>query len=98
MKLPIGYQYNLNSLKVIEVKDSFLTLEKKVRECQKESIGDCSTTKFLNSLLNKCQCLPFQLKFLYDEVKKNLELMHLPVILKYLQLKIFRTYIICYSF
>ena len=60
-------------MKIIEVTDSFLTLKKMARGCQKESKEDCSTNKYISSLIKECQCLPFQLKFL-DEVtqhKKN---------------------------
>ena len=53
--------FNLNSLKEIVNKNSFLTLEKNIRGCQEESYDDCTTKKYLHNLKNKCECLPFQL-------------------------------------
>ena len=55
-------KYNLNVVKEVSVTDSFLALDKKISGCQKESFNDCTTRKYMNTLLSKCQCLPFQLR------------------------------------
>ena len=54
-------------MKLIKAKDSILTLDEKVRNCQLEPQDDCITRKYVDAL-KKCQCLPFQLRFLIDEV------------------------------
>ena len=36
-------------------------MDKDVRGCQKESYDECTTRKYENSLINQCQCLPFQI-------------------------------------
>ena len=62
LKLNLDYQYNLNSLKEIKVTDSFLSLDKKTKGCQQETYNDCTTKNYLETLIYKCHCLPFQLK------------------------------------
>ena len=60
LKLEVGNEYNLNNVKEIEVSDEFLTLDKSKINCQnKESLQDCITKKFMNSLSEECKCLPF---------------------------------------
>ena len=54
---------------MVEAKESFLTLDKNVRGCQEETRNDCITDKYSKTLLNKCQCLPFQSGF-REEVNK----------------------------
>ena len=56
-------EYNLHGLKEIEVSDSFLSLDKKVKECQNEEPHDnCTTRHYIDKLLKKCKCLPFDIR------------------------------------
>ena len=71
MKFPIQYTYDVNAVQVVVGKDSFLTLDEEVRRCQEESQDDCNTRKYMDDLVGKCQCLPFQLRFLVDKVQKK---------------------------
>ena len=61
LKLRLEKKYFLNVIKEISVTDSFMSMDKDVRGCQKESYNKCTTTKYINALMNKCQCLPFQM-------------------------------------
>ena len=36
-------------------------MDKDVRGCQIETYDECTTRKYKNSLINQCQCLPFQM-------------------------------------
>ena len=56
--------YYINVLKEIEVTDSFLTMDKEIRECQDESFDDCTTRNYINTLINECQCLPFKVRLM----------------------------------
>ena len=55
-------KYHLNVIKEITVTDSFISLEKDIKGCQVESFDECTTRKYMDPLMNKCQCLPFQLR------------------------------------
>ena len=68
LKLSLDKKYFLNVIKEISVTDSFMSMDKDVRGCQKESYDECTTRKYINALMNKCQCLPFQFK-LNEKVK-----------------------------
>ena len=57
---------------MVVAKDSLLTLDKADRKCQEESANDCKTRKYMYSLVENCQCLPFQLRFLQDKVPNRL--------------------------
>ena len=48
-------------MKEITVTDSYLSMNKNERGCQKESFDECTTRKYKNTLINQCQCLPFQM-------------------------------------
>ena len=61
LKLKLQKQYWLNVLKEFTTTDSFMTLDVEDRECENESLYDCNTRKFKEALINKCQCLPFQM-------------------------------------
>jgi len=61
LELVLEKKYYLNVIKQITVTDSYLALDKETRGCQKESFDDCTTRKYLNALMNKCQCLPFHI-------------------------------------
>ena len=68
MKLSLDYTYNLNAMEEIVAKDSLLTLDEKVRRCQENSQEECTNKKYTDDLRDKCQCLPFQLRFLAEKV------------------------------
>ena len=61
LKLSLDKKYFLNVIKEISVTDSFLSMDKDLRGCQKESYDKCTTTKYINALMNECQYLPFQM-------------------------------------
>ena len=63
LMLKIGNEYNLNNVKEISVTDDFLTLDKTIIKCQnQESLQDCKTRKYLNTMVKQCKCLPFALR------------------------------------
>ena len=52
-------EYNINDVKQLRVTKSFLGLDEEVRDCQNvESIHNCTTRKHLDTILEKCGCLP----------------------------------------
>ena len=56
-------KYNLNGLKEIDVKDAYLSLDQNVIRCQNhESLHSCTTKNYITTLLNRCGCLPFNLR------------------------------------
>ena len=58
-------QYNLNSLKLIEVTQSFLGLDEKAKKCQnRESFDNCTTNNYLDTIRMKCKCLPHAVNIL----------------------------------
>ena len=59
----------LNVVKEITVTDSFLSLDKETRGCQVESFDKCTTRNHINTLMNKCQCLPFQMESTKEVVR-----------------------------
>ena len=62
-------QYNLHSLQEIAVTDSFLGLDRVTRNCQTlESFEDCKTQLYLQTMRDKCRCLPLSIN-LSDKVK-----------------------------
>ena len=55
-------EYNIKVIKEIEVTESFLSLEKQVKGCQNEEpFENCTTRHYLQTLLKKCHCLPFDM-------------------------------------
>ena len=51
--------YNLNDVKYIEVTESFLGLDQKIRGCQNEELReDCKTRHYITALMSQCKCLP----------------------------------------
>ena len=55
-------EYNLDVLEETVVTDSYLGMDQNIRECQnKEPALDCSTRHYINNLVQKCGCLPFDL-------------------------------------
>ena len=61
LELILEKEYYLNVVKEIAVTDSYLSMDKDVRGCQKESFDECTTMKYLKALTQKCKCLPFQM-------------------------------------
>ena len=61
LELSLEKKYFLNVVKEITVTDSYLSMNKNTRGCQKESFDECITRKYLKALINHCQCLPFQM-------------------------------------
>ena len=56
-------EYNLNGLKQINAKDSFLGLDEDTRGCGTgDSILSCRTDLYIESLLQKCGCLPITMR------------------------------------
>ena len=63
-------KYNLNVLKEISVTDSYLGLDQSTRRCQNEEpLNDCMTRTHKMNILQKCGCLPFNMR-LSDDVWK----------------------------
>ena len=55
-------EYNLNVVKEIEVTDAYLGLDRETINCQnKESLQECQTRFYHETILAKCGCLPFNL-------------------------------------
>ena len=61
LELSLDKKYFLNVIKEITVTDSFLSMNKNEKGCQEESFNECATRKYKKTVLNKCQCLPFQM-------------------------------------
>ena len=56
-------EYNLNNLKEVEIKESFLHLDEVIRECQvEESFLNCTTRHTTDIMLKNCGCLPFNVR------------------------------------
>ena len=63
LRLEVGKEYNLNNVKEILPTDDFLTLDRNTIGCQiEESISDCETRQYHDSLLDQCGCLPFSIR------------------------------------
>ena len=61
-------QYNLDTLKAIEVSESYLDLGKDIIGCQnEESFYNCTTKEFIHSLRELCGYLPLHIKILDHE-------------------------------
>ena len=61
-------EYNLNALREIRVTKSFLEMQDKDRGCQiVETIQDCSTRHYIDSLTKECSCIPLSLQ-LFEKV------------------------------
>ena len=71
MKLTLNKNYYMNVIKEITVTDSLLSLDANIRGCQAETFDECTTRKYKSNLINKCQCLPFQMR-IDEEVSCNL--------------------------
>ena len=60
-------EYNLNVLKEIEAKDSYLGLDQDVRKCQNnEPLLNCTTRKYLEDVMEKCKCQASHLRISFE--------------------------------
>ena len=56
-------EYNLDDFRQIKVTESYLGLDPDKKGCQNETLlHDCTTTKYLDTLLKECGCLPMNLR------------------------------------
>ena len=56
------FEYNLDALTMIEATDSFIGLNQEDRECQLKPYYNCTTKKYLDTLMNQCGCLPLSIR------------------------------------
>ena len=74
-------EYNLDSLKKIDVTDHYLGLDENVKMCQhNEALHNCTTRKYTESLQRQCGCLPFNIRLsdnVSDKFKKLISSMYL---------------------
>ena len=69
MKLIGDGEYNLDVLKNIETTESYLGLDQDVRGCQnEETIDNCTTRQYIDTLLEKCECLPYSIRLPSNKV------------------------------
>ena len=55
-------KYNLNAIKEVKVTESYLGLDMDIKECQNyEAPEECRTQHYIDSLLEKCGCLPLNM-------------------------------------
>ena len=77
LKLKIGKKYNLNSVKQINVSEDFLYLGEDIRDCQNDlSYEDCQTKEYIDDLVRKCKCLPFNMRLSNNNVMITYLLIH----------------------
>ena len=56
-------EYNVNVLKEIKVSESYLGMDQDDRKCQNEEpLYNCTTRRYLDNLMEKCGCLPFNIR------------------------------------
>ena len=64
-------QYNFNSIKQIDVTESFLSIDQEFTKCQnREFFEDCTTKHYLLEVKEKCKCLPYAINQL-DKVNNS---------------------------
>ena len=62
-------EYNLNALTEIKSTESYLGLDEDVRECQIDEPQDnCTTRQYVESLMQQCGCLPFNIRLSIEEI------------------------------
>ena len=50
-------------MKEISVTKDFLSLDKAITKCQnEESLQDCKTRKYIDTIVEQCKCLPFAIR------------------------------------
>ena len=68
-------EYNLNNLKEIKVKESFLNLDQDIRGCQvDETFLNCTTGHTTDNFLKNCGCLPFNIRVSPEVAKISCEI------------------------
>ena len=56
-------EYNIENIRDIKVTDSYLGLDKTDRNCQnEESYYNCTTQIYMDTVLQKCKCLPLNMR------------------------------------
>ena len=61
----------MDVLTEIEVTDSYLGLDKSVKECQNtEPLHNCTTRIYLNTIFEKCGCVPLNIGII-QKVEKS---------------------------
>ena len=61
-------EYKLYDIKEVKVTDSYLQLHQEDKKCQNdEPFLNCTTKHYIENILGKCGCLPFNLKY-HDKV------------------------------
>ena len=68
--LTLDFKYNLNDVKDIKVSKDFL--ERNDKGCSIEGFDNCTTRTYVSKVMEKCGCLPFSMKFGYQESNVNL--------------------------
>ena len=62
-------EYKLDVLKEIMVTGEYLKLRQDVRECQtEEPLQNCTTRRYLESILGECGCLPLNMRLSNNKV------------------------------
>ena len=69
--MSLEYDHNFDTIEELKAKDSFLTLDEEIRECQEEPENDCNSRKYMDNLKDKCQCLTLELKSHFDKVQNT---------------------------
>ena len=55
-------EYNLNVVKEVEVTESYLGLDEKLRGCRSgEDFNNCTTQYYKATMIDNCECLPFSI-------------------------------------
>ena len=56
-------QYNIDDIKEISATESYLGMDQSIKACQKnEPVYNCTTRHYLDTLLEKCGCLPLSIR------------------------------------
>ena len=62
-------KYALKSLKVMAATDNFLAMPDDVKGCQIEAKEDCKSRRYVEEVLKKCGCIPWELSLItYEKV------------------------------
>ena len=50
-------------MKEIQVTDEYMGLDENIRKCQnKETLEDCTTRQYIDTIQKECNCIPYSLK------------------------------------
>ena len=68
-------QYNFNSIKQIDVTETFLGIDQEITKCQNiEPYEECTTRCYLTEVKKKCGCLPYAISQMDKVHFDNLEI------------------------